>query len=117
MRTRNDSRSASGESNRHSSTDVACSENRAKFTPRPSQVAPSGYGRPGQTRTRPAFPTAPSASSIAIVFLVGAALGEPGRSIDSGLLASSRFQPPEGEVEKRREEKRLPRVCLPPGLG
>ena len=33
------SRSAS---NRHSSTPVACSENSAKFTPAPSQVAPSG---------------------------------------------------------------------------
>ena len=44
-----DSLSASGESNRHSSTRVACSENRAKLTPTPSQVAPSGYGVPGQT--------------------------------------------------------------------
>ena len=45
-----DSTSASSESNRHSSTLVACSENRAKLTPTPSQVAPSGYGEPGQTR-------------------------------------------------------------------
>jgi hypothetical protein len=29
-------------SNRHSSTFSACSENRAKFTPSPSQVAPRG---------------------------------------------------------------------------
>jgi hypothetical protein len=29
---------------------VACSENNAKFTPLPSQVAPSGYEFPGQTR-------------------------------------------------------------------
>ena len=44
-----DSVSASSESNRHSSTRVACSENSAKLTPTPSQVAPSGYGAPGQT--------------------------------------------------------------------
>ena len=47
---RHDSFSASGESNRHKSTRVAFSEYRAKFTPLPFQVAPSGYGRPGQTR-------------------------------------------------------------------
>src|SRR5262249_22642946 len=41
---------AAGESNMQSSTLVAYSENRAKLTPAPSQVAPSGYGRPGQTR-------------------------------------------------------------------
>jgi hypothetical protein len=29
---------------------VACSEKIAKLTPTPSQVAPSGYGAPGQTR-------------------------------------------------------------------
>src|SRR5262245_61868136 len=45
-----DSTSASTESNRQSSTRVACSENTAKFTPTPSHVAPSGYGEPGQTR-------------------------------------------------------------------
>src|SRR6185312_1404244 len=45
-----DSTSASGESNRHSSTRVACSEKIAKLTPTPSQVAPSGDGAPGQTR-------------------------------------------------------------------
>ena len=39
-----DSTSASGESNRHSSTRVACSEKIAKLTPTPSHVAPSGYG-------------------------------------------------------------------------
>ena len=42
---------ASGESNRHSSTLVACAEKSAKLTPTPFQVAPSGYGSPGQTRT------------------------------------------------------------------
>src|SRR5512141_466789 len=44
-----DSTSASTESNRHSSTRAACSEKIAKLTPTPSQVAPSGYGDPGQT--------------------------------------------------------------------
>ena len=38
----------SGESNRHNSTSVALSENSAKFTPAPSQFAPSGEGLPGQ---------------------------------------------------------------------
>src|SRR5579883_1006995 len=37
-------------SNRHSSTFVALAENSAKFTPSPSQVAPSGKGRPSDTR-------------------------------------------------------------------
>src|SRR5262245_44428776 len=36
-------------SNKQSSTPVAFSENSAKFTPDPSQVAPSGYGLPGHT--------------------------------------------------------------------
>src|SRR5271157_6124606 len=40
---------ASGESNRHNSTLVACSENSAKLTPFPSHVAPNGKGRPGHT--------------------------------------------------------------------
>src|SRR3954467_6647248 len=43
---------ASGESKRQSSTLSACSENSAKLTPAPSQVAPSGYERPGQTRIK-----------------------------------------------------------------
>src|SRR5580765_3787349 len=43
-----DSVVASSVSKRQSSTFVACSENSAKFTPEPSQVAPSGYGDPGQ---------------------------------------------------------------------
>src|SRR4051812_34472643 len=47
---RSDSATASGESNRHNSTLVACSEKSAKFTPPRSRVAPSGDGRPGQTR-------------------------------------------------------------------
>jgi hypothetical protein len=34
-------------SKRQRSTPVACAENRAKFTPAPSQVAPRGYGWPG----------------------------------------------------------------------
>src|SRR5574337_1241743 len=37
----------SGPLKRHSSTLVACSEKREKFTPAPSQVAPKGYGLPG----------------------------------------------------------------------
>src|ERR1051326_3742149 len=41
---------ASAASNRQSSTFSACSENSAKFTPTPVQVAPRGYGSPGQTR-------------------------------------------------------------------
>src|SRR6266576_4242925 len=36
-------------SNTTRSTPVAFAEYSAKFTPPPSQVAPSGYGRPGQT--------------------------------------------------------------------
>src|SRR5271166_334474 len=40
---------ASGESNRHNSTLVACSEKSAKLTPLPSHVAPNGKGRPGHT--------------------------------------------------------------------
>src|SRR5208337_4757569 len=40
---------ASGESNRHNSTLVACSEKSAKLTPFPSHVAPNGKGRPGHT--------------------------------------------------------------------
>src|SRR5436305_14452358 len=50
MTIRADSALASAESNRHSSTLVACSENRAKLTPAPSNAAPSGYDCPGQTR-------------------------------------------------------------------
>src|SRR3954468_24846147 len=39
-----------GRSNRHRSTPVACAENRAKLTPLPSQVAPSGTGAPSSMR-------------------------------------------------------------------
>src|SRR5437764_5721229 len=39
-------------SKRHSSTLVAVAENSAKFTPSPSQVAPSGWGRPSAIRDR-----------------------------------------------------------------
>src|SRR5438477_8068143 len=38
-------------SNKQRSTPVACSEKIAKLTPLPSQVAPSGYGFPGQVST------------------------------------------------------------------
>src|SRR6266576_2445689 len=38
-------------SNRQSSTFSALAENRAKFVPRPSQVAPKGCGAPAETRT------------------------------------------------------------------
>src|SRR5579875_871233 len=37
---------------RQSSTPSASSENKAKFVPHPSQVAPRGYGAPGQIRNR-----------------------------------------------------------------
>src|SRR5690348_4682123 len=47
---RSDSAGASGESKRHSSTLVACSEKSAKLTPFSFTVAPSGDGRPGQAR-------------------------------------------------------------------
>src|SRR5438874_5414025 len=45
-----DSLTSAADANKHNSTLAACSENRAKFTPAPSQMAPRGYGRPGQTR-------------------------------------------------------------------
>ena len=45
-------RGAPERSNRHSSTFSACAEKIAKLTPSPSQVAPSGYGRPGHTFRR-----------------------------------------------------------------
>src|SRR5437667_2219545 len=38
-------------SKRQISTDVAASEKSAKFTPLPSHVAPSGYGKPSQVFT------------------------------------------------------------------
>src|SRR5579871_2340198 len=44
------SSASSGDAKMQSSTPVACSEKIAKFVPSPSQVAPSGYGVPGQTR-------------------------------------------------------------------
>src|SRR2546423_1338909 len=52
-------------SNKQSSTRSACSEYRAKLTPAPSQVAPSGCGRPlrtvlGVTTARAGASTAPS---------------------------------------------------------
>src|SRR5262245_54606397 len=40
-------------SNRQSSTRSALAENRAKFVPRPSQVAPSGCGAPAESRMLP----------------------------------------------------------------
>src|SRR5688572_7474033 len=42
----------STESKRHNSTLVPASEKIAKLTPAPSNVAPSGYGLPGQTLMR-----------------------------------------------------------------
>src|SRR6185437_15564447 len=45
-----DSIASLSRANRQSSTPVALSENSAKLTPSPSQVAPRGYGWPGQTR-------------------------------------------------------------------
>src|SRR3954451_1608925 len=47
---RADSAGLSGVSNRHRSTWSATSEKTATLTPRPSQVAPSGYGDPRCTR-------------------------------------------------------------------
>src|SRR5438105_3319036 len=38
-------------SNRQSSTFCALAENSAKFVPRPSQLAPRGWGRPAESRT------------------------------------------------------------------
>src|ERR1700716_3410320 len=38
-------------SNKQRCTSIACSEKMAKLTPSPSQVAPSGYGFPGQVLT------------------------------------------------------------------
>src|SRR3954471_15619845 len=52
VRSRTSSRSISRRprgSKRHSSTRSACLEKRAKLTPAPSHVAPSGYARPRQT--------------------------------------------------------------------
>src|SRR4030095_11722089 len=43
-----DSADASGESKRHSSIIVACSEKREKITPLPLNLAPSGDGEPDQ---------------------------------------------------------------------
>ena len=42
--------SVSPASNRHTSTFVACAENREKLTPLPSQVAPRGRGSPSRIR-------------------------------------------------------------------
>jgi hypothetical protein len=47
MATRSVSRFPS-RSNRHNSTLVALAEKRAKFVPRPSQVAPRGFGEPAE---------------------------------------------------------------------
>ncbi len=49
-------RSRPASSNRQSSTLVATSENNEKLVPRPSNVAPSGNGSPGQTAD-PGFPS------------------------------------------------------------
>src|SRR5712691_8100503 len=49
MRIRAISRLPSGPSNKHSSTLAAFCEKSEKFTPLPSQVAPSGYGCPSHT--------------------------------------------------------------------
>src|SRR5260370_33028472 len=46
-------------SKRKSSTRSACSENSAKFTPSPSQVAPSGCGSPRQTAVFEPFTKTP----------------------------------------------------------
>src|SRR5580658_10425728 len=49
-RTHTDSIGAIAESNSTSATPVAFADVTAKLAPRPSHVAPSGYGRPGHTR-------------------------------------------------------------------
>src|SRR5215510_2499996 len=64
MWSRMTSSSPSDPSNRHTSTPVAFSEKRAKFTPGPSQVAPWGYGCPDHTLMV-------SSSSLQIKFAVG----------------------------------------------
>ena len=66
---------ASIESKRHSSTLLACSLYSAKFTPEPSNVAPIGYGRPGQSLY--CGDDAFSASWTGLVF--GAAVFTPAR--------------------------------------
>src|SRR5581483_11484963 len=59
-----DSRSASFESKRHSSTLVALREKSAKFTPEPSHVAPSGWGLPGQTLMARRLSAAPFGAQV-----------------------------------------------------
>src|SRR5262245_52480718 len=82
-----DSFVASGESNRHSSTLVACSANRAKLTPAPSQVAPSGYERPGQMRMGVSSRVQRPRGSTP---RPGRVMGGTGRGVDPrGLLASA----------------------------
>ena len=56
MRMRSVGTASSSFVNRQSSTPVACSEKIEKLTPSPSQVAPWGYGTPGQTRITTSLP-------------------------------------------------------------
>src|SRR5512138_365590 len=62
---RTDSFSESTESNKQSSTLVACSLNSATLTPAPSHDAPRGYGLPGHTRMRIGLPSQESAPAAA----------------------------------------------------
>src|SRR3982751_1103687 len=103
------STSASRESKRQSSPRVACSENSAKFTPTPSQVAPSGYGAPGQTlmlflgtvRISPEAATKSAGSSSRIEYHVQLARGNRARRVASRLLSRGADQ------KKRRRVQRM----------
>src|SRR5262249_12129119 len=56
-----------------------CSEKRAKLTPAPSQVAPRGYDRPGQTRMD-APPSLNAANAAAVLALIVSKRGAVRRS-------------------------------------
>src|SRR4028119_666645 len=95
------SRASPGPSNRHRSTPVAFSENSAKFTPLPSQVAPSGTGWAGPTR-----PPAREEARVA----AGRVLGEqrevhaapvPGRAEREGLAGPDAHHAPAGLTVSR----------------
>ena len=85
-------------SNRQSSTFSACSRIEAKFTPAPSQLAPSGYGRPGLTVLRAAGGWERASTSRRLLRLTGGgsgtrelhpAIGEP-VTVGSGAHVSER---------------------------
>src|SRR5688572_5297079 len=115
-------------SRRHSSTRSACLEKSAKLTPAPSQVAPSGKGRPrqtarGATKARAGASTAPGLcrnradrlNEMAAVGAPGAVLlalhgviGDPDRAApvgDADLLHHVRAH--DDEVEEREPHRAL----------